>query len=144
MPPGAVDTTGVPAAKASRIEIGWLSISEEFTKRGRGSVRLRDSGAKAGVKLYTIVPAEPPPPVVVEEEPDGALLLVAQQAFERSEPVLVEVLRLVDYDRVIGLAELRGRLDERIGQLGVEELRRRSTLRVAGHLDTGLVREVPA
>src|SRR5438132_188675 len=47
-----------------------LFISEEFTKRGRGSVRLRDSGAKAGVKLYTIVPAEPPPPVVVEEEPE--------------------------------------------------------------------------
>jgi hypothetical protein len=37
-----------------------LFISEDFTKRGRGNVRLRDSGAKAGVKLYTIVPQEPP------------------------------------------------------------------------------------
>ena len=45
-----------------------LYISEEFTKRGRGNVRLRDSGAKAGVKLYTIVPQEKPAPVVVEEE----------------------------------------------------------------------------
>lgn len=47
-----------------------LYISEEFTKRGRGNVRLRDSGAKAGVKLFTIVPAEKPQPVVVEEEPE--------------------------------------------------------------------------
>src|SRR5581483_9316194 len=30
--------------------------------------RMRDSGAKAGVKLYTIVPAEKPQPVVAEEE----------------------------------------------------------------------------
>jgi tetratricopeptide (TPR) repeat protein len=45
-----------------------LYISEEFAKRGRGSVRLRDTGAKAGVKLYTIVPTEKPQPVVVEEE----------------------------------------------------------------------------
>jgi Tfp pilus assembly protein PilF len=36
-----------------------LFISEEFVKEGRGNVRLRDAGAKAGVKLYTIVPPEP-------------------------------------------------------------------------------------
>jgi len=47
-----------------------LYISEDFTKRGRGNVRLRDSGAKAGVKLYTIVPAEKPVPVVEEPEPE--------------------------------------------------------------------------
>ena len=47
-----------------------LYVSEDFTKRGRGKVRLRDSGAKAGVKLYTIVPQEKPAPVVVEEEPE--------------------------------------------------------------------------
>ncbi|HEY6843041.1 MAG TPA: serine/threonine-protein kinase, partial [Thermoanaerobaculia bacterium] len=45
-----------------------LYISEDFTRRGRGNVRLRDSGAKAGVKLFTIVPTEKPQPVVVEEE----------------------------------------------------------------------------
>ena len=38
-----------------------LFISEDFAKRGRGNVRLRDSGAKAGVKLYTIVATEPQP-----------------------------------------------------------------------------------
>src|SRR5437867_1558055 len=46
-----------------------LFISEDFTKRGRGNVRLRDSGAKAGVKLYSIVPAEKPAPVVEEQSP---------------------------------------------------------------------------
>jgi hypothetical protein len=35
-----------------------LFISEEFAKRGRGSVRLRDAGARAGVKLYEIVAPE--------------------------------------------------------------------------------------
>jgi tetratricopeptide (TPR) repeat protein len=49
-----------------------LFISEDFTKRGRGNVRLRDSGAKAGVKLYNIVPAEPKlvQQAVVDEEPE--------------------------------------------------------------------------
>lgn len=38
-----------------------LFITEEFVKHGRGNVRLRDAGARAGVKLFTIVPPEPPP-----------------------------------------------------------------------------------
>lgn len=36
-----------------------LYISEDFARLGRGNVRLRDAGARAGVKLYTIVDAEP-------------------------------------------------------------------------------------
>ena len=36
-----------------------LFISEELVKEGRGNVRLRDAGAKGGLKLYTIVPPEP-------------------------------------------------------------------------------------
>src|SRR5205085_11114807 len=42
-----------------------LYISEEFTKRGRGSVRLRDAGARAGVKLYEIVAPEPKAQVTI-------------------------------------------------------------------------------
>ena len=38
-----------------------LFISEEFVKEGRGNVRLRDAGARGGMKLYNIVPAEPAP-----------------------------------------------------------------------------------
>jgi tRNA A-37 threonylcarbamoyl transferase component Bud32 len=45
-----------------------LFISEELVKEGRGQVRLRDAGAKAGVKLFTIVPPEPPP--VIDDEPE--------------------------------------------------------------------------
>jgi Tfp pilus assembly protein PilF len=37
-----------------------LFISENFIAQGRGSVRMRDAGARAGLKLFTIVPAEPP------------------------------------------------------------------------------------
>ena len=46
-----------------------LFISEEFVKEGRGNVRLRDAGAKAGVKLYTIVAPEPAPATAIEETP---------------------------------------------------------------------------
>lgn len=49
-----------------------LFISEEFIKEGRGQVRLRDAGAKAGVKLFTIVPLEPPPIEIDEPEPTTA------------------------------------------------------------------------
>ncbi|HYU25073.1 MAG TPA: hypothetical protein VEO74_07720 [Thermoanaerobaculia bacterium] len=35
-----------------------LHVSEEFARRGRGSVRLHDAGARAGVKLYEIVAPE--------------------------------------------------------------------------------------
>ncbi|HVG22516.1 MAG TPA: protein kinase, partial [Thermoanaerobaculia bacterium] len=41
-----------------------LFISEEFVKEGRGNARLRDAGAKGGMKLYNIVAPEP-------EAPDG-------------------------------------------------------------------------
>jgi tetratricopeptide (TPR) repeat protein len=42
-----------------------LFISEEFVREGRGNARMRDAGARAGVKLFTIVEPEP----VVAEEP---------------------------------------------------------------------------
>jgi tetratricopeptide (TPR) repeat protein len=35
-----------------------LYVSEDFVKRGRGPVRMRDAGARAGVKLYEIAPPE--------------------------------------------------------------------------------------
>jgi Tfp pilus assembly protein PilF/tRNA A-37 threonylcarbamoyl transferase component Bud32 len=46
-----------------------LFISEEFVKEGRGTVRLRDAGAKAGLKLFTIVASEPGP-IVLDDEPE--------------------------------------------------------------------------
>jgi len=51
-----------------------LFISEEFVKEGRPQVRLRDAGARAGVKLYTIVPAEVAPPLTTEMTPTTAEL----------------------------------------------------------------------
>ncbi len=43
-----------------------LHLTEEFLKKGRGTVRVRDAGARGGVKLYTIVPSEAPQPKVIE------------------------------------------------------------------------------
>ncbi len=46
-----------------------LFISEDFVKKGRGNLRLRDAGARGGLKLYEIAPAEPvPQPVPVAAE----------------------------------------------------------------------------
>lgn len=65
-----------------------LFISEEFVKEGRGNVRLRDAGAKAGLKLYTIVPAEPAP-VVEEATPSTGSLEAEAAAMAVAQPVEV-------------------------------------------------------
>ena len=44
---------------------GKLYISEDFAKKGRSAVRMRDAGARAGVKLYEIAPAETKPAVTI-------------------------------------------------------------------------------
>jgi tetratricopeptide (TPR) repeat protein len=75
-----VTQEGVPSGPA--IERGFevlnqmpprsLMITEDFAKiaRSTSQVRLRDAGARGGMKLYTIVPAEPP----AEPEPTTAEL----------------------------------------------------------------------
>ncbi len=73
---------GVPAgpsidramATLAQLPPNQLFITEEFVKEGRGNVRLRDAGARAGVKLFTIVPPEPSAPTINEPEPSTAEL----------------------------------------------------------------------
>ncbi|HYO76035.1 MAG TPA: serine/threonine-protein kinase, partial [Thermoanaerobaculia bacterium] len=48
-------------ATLSNLTPNTLFITEDFVKEGRGNVRLRDAGARGGVKLFTIVPPEPGP-----------------------------------------------------------------------------------
>ncbi|HEX6160342.1 MAG TPA: serine/threonine-protein kinase, partial [Thermoanaerobaculia bacterium] len=43
----------------SDLPANTLFVSEELVREGRGNVRLRDAGARAGLKLFQIVPAEP-------------------------------------------------------------------------------------
>jgi tetratricopeptide (TPR) repeat protein len=62
------------AAALAQLTPNTLFITEEFVKEGRGNVRLRDAGARAGVKLYTIVPPEPSAPTITEPEPSTAEL----------------------------------------------------------------------
>ena len=60
-----------------------LFITEEFVKEGRGNVRLRDAGAKGGLKLYTIVAPEPEPAGATEMTPStGSLAAEAEAAAE--------------------------------------------------------------
>jgi tetratricopeptide (TPR) repeat protein len=54
---GEAVTRGVDVLR--ELPPGQLFISEAFVKQGRGNARLRDAGAKGGVKLFTIQPAEP-------------------------------------------------------------------------------------
>ena len=93
--PGGADVEKGIAALA-HLAPNTLFISEEFVKDGRGQVRLRDAGAKGGLKLFTIVPAEPPPVAVDEPEPttadieaelaeEAAALAVAQRAARKKQ-----------------------------------------------------------
>lgn len=79
-----------------------LFISEDFTRLGRGNVRLRDAGARAGVKLYTIVDPEPKPVEDLGPEPttadieeelkeEAAALAVVQKAKRRKTLALAAV-----------------------------------------------------
>lgn len=88
---------GVPAGAAiekayetlAQLPPNTLFITEEFVKQGRGNVRLRDAGAKAGVKLYTIVPAEPPAPTMADAEPEPT---TAELAAEEAAALEVELI----------------------------------------------------
>jgi tetratricopeptide (TPR) repeat protein/class 3 adenylate cyclase len=76
-----------------------LFVSEEFSKRGRGNVRLRDVGARGGMKLFEIVPAEgtgpaaskplPPEPTTAELEAEdvaeAAAMAVAKKGKKKQQ-----------------------------------------------------------
>ncbi len=66
-----------------------LFISEELVKEGRGGVRMRDAGAKAGVKLYTIVAPEPQP-VVDDPTPSPESLVAEEEAAKIAEAVAIK------------------------------------------------------
>jgi Tfp pilus assembly protein PilF len=79
---------GTPAGPAvekglgtlEHLPINTLMISEDFVKEGRGNVRLRDAGAKAGVKLYSIVASEPTASTTAEATPSTGELQAEAEA----------------------------------------------------------------
>ena len=81
---------GAPVGPAVETALGTLEhlapntlfISEEFVKEGRGNVRLRDAGAKGGLKLYTIVAPEPSPATAFDESEPSTAELEAEAAAE--------------------------------------------------------------
>jgi tetratricopeptide (TPR) repeat protein len=100
-----------------------LFISEEFVKEGRGNVRLRDAGARAGVKLFTIVPAEPPavevpePTTIELEEEEAAeqaamLAAVAEVRRKRTRSIAIAAAALLVFLTVAGVMWLRRPAEE--------------------------------
>lgn len=80
-------------ATLAQLPPNMLFISEDFVREGRGSVRLRDAGARAGMKLYTIVPAEPAPPTMTEPEPTTAELEAEDAAVAEVEALIASAAR---------------------------------------------------
>ncbi|HET7710458.1 MAG TPA: protein kinase [Thermoanaerobaculia bacterium] len=75
-------TIGGPAiekAEAALPKIGGceLYLSEDFARAARNAVRLRDAGALGGMKLFSIVPAEPELPSAQTADDEEAVVVEA-------------------------------------------------------------------
>ena len=73
----AIDKAGEVLAQISP---GKLFVTEAFAKEGKGNVRLRDAGAKGGLKLFTIVETEPE----AKTEPTPSTAELERQAAEEA------------------------------------------------------------
>ena len=87
------------SASELHIEPLQLFVSEDFVKKGRGNVRLRDAGARAGVKLYIIPPAETPKPHI-----DTAMIEAEERAAEQAEAAIVVETAAVKKKKAVLLA----------------------------------------
>lgn len=67
-----------------------LFITEDFLREGRGHVRFRDAGARAGVKLFTIVPPEPQTATAATEFDMNTAELEAEAAAEQVALLAIE------------------------------------------------------
>jgi tetratricopeptide (TPR) repeat protein len=81
-------------AALAEVTPNTLFITEEFVKGGRGNVRLRDAGARAGVKLFTIVPPEPAPATAdLSPEPTTAELAAEEAVAAEVEAIAAAAAR---------------------------------------------------
>ena len=87
----AGETVERAAATLGELAPNTLFISEEFVKEGRGNVRLRDAGARAGMKLFTIVAPEPAAAETVDSDPEPTTGELAEEAAAEAE--LAEIAR---------------------------------------------------
>jgi tetratricopeptide (TPR) repeat protein len=85
--------SGAAVAKAveamAQLAPNTLFITEEFVKEGRGNVRMRDAGARAGLKLFTIVGTEPPTATVTQAEPASPEEVAAEDEAAAEAEVIV-------------------------------------------------------
>jgi tetratricopeptide (TPR) repeat protein len=83
-----------------------LYITEDFVREGRGNVRFRDAGARAGVKLFTIVPSEPVAAVQPTETSVSTAELDAEAAAEQAALVAKEAAQKRKGAMVIAVAAI--------------------------------------
>ncbi|HEX8619484.1 MAG TPA: protein kinase, partial [Thermoanaerobaculia bacterium] len=108
------------AATIAELPPNTLFITEEFVKEGRGNVRLRDAGARAGVKLFTIVAPEPAPntadlslePTTLELEAEAAAaaeadLMIASAARRRRQFTILGAVLAVLALAGVGVMSMR-------------------------------------
>lgn len=116
LPAGAAVERAFEALK--QLPPNTLFISEEFLKEGRGNLRMRDAGARGGLKLYTIVPAEPPQeeapePTTAELEAEEAAeveAMIAVQATakkKRARSLAIAAVGLLVFSGVLGVMWMR-------------------------------------
>src|SRR5436190_816995 len=83
-----------------------LYITEDFVREGRGNVRFRDAGARAGVKLFTIVQPEPVAAVAPTETSVSTAELEAEAAAENAALVAKEAAQKRKGAMVIAVAAI--------------------------------------
>lgn len=91
---GTATGAGVDKALSALAQLapGTLFISEDFAREARTAVRFRDAGAKGGVKLFTIVPADPAVvvPEVTTAELEAVLLEEAEEERQRAAALAIQ------------------------------------------------------
>ena len=101
-----------------------LFVSEEFAREGRGNARLRDAGARGGMKLYTIVPPEPkditaPEPTTADieaemvAEAEALAALKRARARKRNRSLLIGGAGLLVFLVVVGVMWMRRGSEEK-------------------------------
>ncbi|HEX8252730.1 MAG TPA: protein kinase [Thermoanaerobaculia bacterium] len=126
-------------ATLSDLTPNTLFITEDFVKEGRGNVRLRDAGARGGVKLFTIVPPDPAPqladlsaePTTAELEAEAAVAAeveeIALSAKRRSKRLGIAVAAAVVVALFLGAGAMWSRRGDAVAPVAAKPAAPRDT-----------------
>ena len=102
-PPLGPDRLGLDLAA---VELGDLAVDRLGVAAVPGELELGELAGELELLAVDVL-------VVVHEQPDRVVRLVTERARQRGEPVGLQVLRLVDDERIELRAELGGGVDQR-------------------------------